>query len=108
MGRKQRVIIGFAGIGVCVFIGAISVEGSFEPGQVIATIAGILFFIGAYKAIFFGKPSVETEDSQARSQPIQGLERRLADIQEIVISIDDRLRRIEQSRDATPQEKPQI
>ena len=93
-----EVIIGFAGIGLSVIVGAISVKGRFEPSQVFATIAGILFFIGAYRAIFFGKPEVENEATP--DQSFQSLERRLADIQEIVISIYDRLKRIEQSRDS--------
>ncbi len=108
MDRKQRVIIGFAGIVVSMIVGAISVKGRFVPGQVLAMFAGILLFIGAYKAIFFGKPPVGDEESPDLGKRDVNLEHRLADIQEIVISIDERLRRIEQSNQTMPQDKPEI
>ena len=98
MNRKQRIKFGFIGLALCVFVGALSVKGKFEPGQIFATIAGILFFIGAYKAIFFGTAGSDA-DAPVTTQPRDNeLLKRLADLQEIVISIDDRLKRLEQNR----------
>jgi hypothetical protein len=97
MSRTQRIKFGFMGLGLSVVVGAMSVKGRFEPGQVFSTIAGILFFIGAYRAIFSGKPDTNSEVQQP-PVPDADLVRRLADIQEIIISIDERLKRIEQDR----------
>lgn len=100
MSRKARVLVGFGGIIVCIFVGAISVAGDFEPGQILSTIGGILFFTGAYRAVFSGKPLMGGEEAIVdRNRREQELDRRLADIQEIVISIDDRLRRLEAGRE---------
>ena len=95
MSRTQRIKFGFAGLGLSIIVGAMSVKGRFEPGQVFATIAGILFFIGAYRAIFFGNQTLD-DDARPSTPQDMDLVRRLADVQEIVISIDDRLKRLEQ------------
>ena len=100
MDRKQRIKFGFIGLAVCIFVGALSVEGRFEPGQVFATIGGILFFIGAYRAIFGGKP--QNGDTVPGPRDAE-LIARLADIQTIVISIDDRLTRLENQSKETIQ-----
>lgn len=101
MERRQRVIIGFGGIILCVIVGALSVKGRFEPGQILATIAGIMFFVGAYRAVFSPK-SIIGEEHDARVAGRAEIERRLTDIQEIVISIDERLKRLERATDPLP------
>jgi len=107
MSRSQRIRFGFIGIAVSAFVGAMSVKGRFEPGQIFATIAGVLFFFGAYRAIFSVKPF----PGDNIPDPVRGnenLARRLADIQEIVISIDDRLKRLESRSAPTSGPKPQV
>ena len=91
MDRTSRINFRFIGLGVSIFVCAISIEGDFDPGQFFATIVAVLFFIGAYRAIS-GKPV--NEIPQIRDSDAE-LVRHLADIQEIVISIDERLRRLE-------------
>ena len=103
MGRKQRVIIGFAGIFISFIVGAISAKSNFSPGQFLAFIAGVFFFFGAYRAVFSGEPQ-DNGESTGRLASTEMIERRLTDIQDVVLSIDDRLTRLESSSRAVPQE----
>ena len=93
MGRRQRVIIGFAGLFLSIIAGAICADARFAPGEFLSFVAGAFFFIGAYKAVFSGNP---VEPGQRDKRPeLDTIERRLTDIQDVVISIDDRLKRLE-------------
>lgn len=100
MSPTQKTIAGFLGVVVSVVTGIISREIRFHPGEFISFIGSLLFIVGLYKTIF------ATPKGPATRAPaeLQALEHRMTDVQEIVISLDERLKRLEGTKEPTLEE----
>jgi len=74
---------------------------SFGGGFLLVVIWGIYAFLVDNSDVFqFGKNKNSKSDDATSGERITHLERRLADIQEIVITIDEKLSRAEKQADA--------
>lgn len=102
MSQNRKVVAGFFGIVICMLVGIVSSKSNFDPGQFIALIGGILFTVGVFKAIFH-TPS-DGESATIPTDELKSLKQRMSDIQEIVISLDERLKRLEETRHEIPEE----
>ena len=102
MTQADKTVSGFVGIVICVVVGIVSEKTDFDPGQFIGLVGGILFTVGVFKTVFF-TPS-DDKSSELPTDELKSLMQRMSDIQEIVISLDERLKRMEGTGHAIPEE----
>ena len=96
MSPANKTVAGFAGLIFSLITGTISSEIHFGPGEAIAFFGGVLFLFGIYRSAF----SAQSTPAAADLEVLNAIQHRITDVQEILLSLDERLKRIESTRAA--------
>jgi hypothetical protein len=97
MSQGEKTLAGFAGLVISIIGGVISNELRFTPGEFLSVLGGILFIVGVYRSAF----SSSSESTASQNAATQALESRMTDVQEIILSLDERLKRLEEQNQPT-------